>query len=370
MGNLILNSLEVRRFRGFQHLQIDHLEQVNLIVGKNNIGKSSLLEALRLYARRGYPALIWEFLSERDEYNREVENSGSAIIEKLLASLKYLFYDRTDITIDSEPIQIGPINSPDDVMTLGVGWYTFRNDGEVSRRIRLTLEEFDSVESSEPRFVVQSGEKSTVSYPLPRERSSMRLQRSRTDLDEINCIFTKSDGLENRQINELWKNVSLTPLEKEVLSALRIVAPGVEALNIFNESLFESKIFVKVASIDERIPLRSLGNGMLRTLGIALALANAKEGFLLIDEIENGLHYSVQPDLWRLIFRLARRLNVQVFATTHSWDCIEAFQEVTEEDEQVKGMLISLENRKSGVEAVLYNEEELKIVTRERIEVR
>src|SRR6266566_2394017 len=76
MGNLILNSLEIRGFRGFRHLQIERLGRVNLIVGKNNVGKSSLLEALQLYAVRGSPALIWELLRVRDEsrYSSEVRD--------------------------------------------------------------------------------------------------------------------------------------------------------------------------------------------------------------------------------------------------------------------------------------------------------
>src|SRR5579864_587616 len=67
MGNLVLNSLEIRNFRGFQHLKIEHLGRVNLIVGKNNIGKSSLLEALLLYTHRGSPDVIWDVLGTRDE---------------------------------------------------------------------------------------------------------------------------------------------------------------------------------------------------------------------------------------------------------------------------------------------------------------
>src|SRR5438045_2113512 len=86
-------------------------------------------------------------------------------------------------------------------------------------------------------------------------------------------------------------------------------------------------------------PLYSLGNGMLRTLGISLALVSVKDGILLIDEFENGLYYSVQPDLWQLIFQVARCLNVQVFATTHSWDCIEAFQKAASIDKQAEGIL-------------------------------
>ncbi len=114
----------------------------------------------------------------------------------------------------------------------------------------------------------------------------------------------------------------------------------------------------------------SLGDGMLRTLGISLALVNAKNGILLIDEFENGIYYTVQPDLWRLIFQVARRLNVQVFATTHSWDCIEGFQKAAQADDQNEGMLIRLEYKKDEVAVTLFDERRLGIATRERIEVR
>ena len=109
---------------------------------------------------------------------------------------------------------------------------------------------------------------------------------------------------------------------------------------------------------------------MWRILGIALAQVNAKDGILLIDEFENGLYYSVQPDLWRFIFRLAHSLNVQVFATTHRWDCIEAFQRAAREDRQEEGLLIRLESKKGEIGVTLYDEQELTIATREHIEVR
>ena len=70
-------------------------------------------------------------------------------------------------------------------------------------------------------------------------------------------------------------------------------------------------------------------------------LAHAKDGVLLVDEIENGIHYSVQPDLWRVVFEMATRLNVQVFATTHSYDCIKAFEEAARESEE-EGVLVRL----------------------------
>jgi len=163
----------------------------------------------------------------------------------------------------------------------------------------------------------------------------------------------------------------LTGLEREVSNALRFIAPGVEGLNLVSTptSNGERDLVVNLASIDEPLPLHSLGNGMWRNLGIALALVNAKDGILLIDEFENGLYYSVQLDLWRFIFRLARSLNVQVFATTHSWDCIEAFQKAAQEDSG-EGTLIRLENKKDKIVATLFDERQLGIATREQIEVR
>ena len=126
----------------------------------------------------------------------------------------------------------------------------------------------------------------------------------------------------------------------------------------------------RITGIDEPLPLRSLGDGMQRMLGIALALANAQDGILLVDEVENGIHYSVQPELWQLVFRLARRLNIQVFATTHSWDCIKGFQEAAQEDKQNEGLLIRLESKKDDIGVTLFDERKLAIATREEIEVR
>ena len=89
----------------------------------------------------------------------------------------------------------------------------------------------------------------------------------------------------------------------------------------------------------------------------------------MIDEFENGLHYSVQPDAWRMIFRLAQRLDVQVFATTHSSDAVEAFQEAATESPE-DGVLLKLTRRGDKIHPTVFAEEELASATRYDIEVR
>ncbi len=379
MSNLILPSLEIRNFRGFEHLQIERLGRVNLIVGKNNIGKTSLLEALSLYAAGGSPSLIWDILKLRDESNyiRTLRRNSSASIKNLLSNLRYLFYGREDVTPSVEPILIGAINRSDNTLSIGIGLSTIKTDeGGNSGRYLLQPEEYSDVDNPIPSFIIQFGEQRRVlSFTNVAVESEIRV---------VNCISIIASGLDQVLVEKLWDRIVLTELEENVLTALRIVAPGIERLSFAGDpgtrdrtlegtsvTVRERSIpITRVANMANPIPLRSLGDGMQRMLGIALALVNVKDGMLLVDEIENGLHYSVLPDLWRLVFQLAHRLNIQVFATTHSWDCIEAFQKAAQEDQHEEAMLIRLQSRRDEILATLYNEEELSIVTRDQIEVR
>ena len=108
---------------------------------------------------------------------------------------------------------------------------------------------------------------------------------------------------------------------------------------------------------------------MARIFAIVLSLVNAENGILLIDEFENGLHHTVQIDVWRMIFRLAKRLDVQVFAASHSWDALEAFQKAAAEAPE-EGALLRLTRRYGNVIPTVFPEDELAIVTRNKIEVR
>ena len=354
MGNLILNSLEISSFRAFEHLQIERLGRVNLIVGKNNVGKTSLLEAIQLYARSGSPALIAELLMSRDESRLSNLDAIAINFPDLLPGLKYLFFGRRELTSILETIQIGPVNIPDKMLNITVGGF----------------DSYNTVDDQGPRISIHMGKQQLVNFSL---RSSTYPRLPLTELKGITCVSIQAGGLSRRQIGESWDGIALTNLEKEVLAALQLIAPGTEGINLVGDPASkrgERIPIVRITDINEPLPLRSLGDGMQRIFGIALALVNARDGILLIDEFENGLHYSVQPDLWRLIFQVARRLNVQVFATTHSWDCIEAFQKATQQDTQNEGMLIRLESKQGKIVATLFDKRQLGIATREQIEVR
>jgi hypothetical protein len=186
------------------------------------------------------------------------------------------------------------------------------------------------------------------------------------------CVMVSPYGGESTtSLGPLWDKIALSERENDVVEALRIVAPDIKAVSMVggdNPRRIRTAI-VRSQSFPRPVPLRSFGDGLNRLFGIVLSLVNAKDGLLLIDEFENGMHHTVQYDVWRGIFRLSRALKVQVFATSHSWDAIQAFQRAAAEDPD-DGVLVRLSKRNEDIIPTLFREEELAVATRDHIEVR
>jgi len=368
MAALLFNSLEIRRFRAFQHLRIEKLGRVNLIVGKNNVGKSCLLEALQVYANRAHPSFLWQILDAHDQDTRPAVDSPDHYGDELFSSVKKLFHGWPEMTGSVEPIEIGPIGSSDATLRLSLEWYVNTNNGTQQATPQISSsEEHSHSEHALPHFSVQLGASHTVVYPLEISPGSEALK---SEIPPLTCLFTNGHGLNKRKVSELWDHTASPDLRQEVIRALCILASGVEDIDIVEDMRNTNRErfpVITVASIPEALPIRVLGSGMQQMLSIALSLMNAKDGLLLIDEIGHELHYAAQFELWQLIFEMSHRLNIQVFATTHSWDSVLAFQQAlkavtqdselsTQEDEQAEAMLIRLSFKKGDVRAVLYDE--------------
>jgi hypothetical protein len=181
--------------------------------------------------------------------------------------------------------------------------------------------------------------------------------------------FTSMD-----ELGELWDDITLTPYEKRTIEALKLIEPNIEDLRFIEERRRRTAL-IKLIGEDTRFPLRSMGDGIVRILQLILNMYAAQGGIYLIDEFDNGLHYSVQKALWQLIFDLADELGIQVFATTHSWDCIQSFTEVAIEKEKIKGALLKVGKskllKKKGTSIVtVFDEEKLHTITQTLVEVR
>ncbi len=360
MATKMLSSFEIRGFRAFDHLKLTGLGRVNLIVGKNNVGKSSLLEALWVYVNQGSPNVLWSLLADRNESEslsslRFPERTAEEIGSQLLA-MRYLFHGRRESLV-KQMFSLGPIDNEKDRLEVQCS--------------TITITDIDTSEGGEDvlALFIKAGKESPLVVRL--DRSFARRLREPFSLQEKKNVFVSANGLSSVEINQYWDNVALGALENDVLESLRIIDPRIERVTLVAKlkSSRERIPIVKISDFDQPLPLRSLGEGMNRIFGIALALVNAKGGILLMDEIESGLHYSIQENVWDFIFQTAKRLDIQVFATTHSWDCVTGFAQAANKSVE-KGALIRLENKKGKIAVIPFDEKELAIAAREQIEVR
>jgi hypothetical protein len=308
---LLLESLRIENYRMFKRFEIPRLGRVNLLVGKNNSGKSSVLEAVRLYASAGADETIRSILESHDEL-RGGDDDG-----EFAAAAKRLFTGRDIAWRGASQIRIGPMDE---------------------RPVSIEIFDYERVLT--------------------------------VGLRRIQHAHVSPHGLSTEASARLWDLIALTDLEVHVTEALRIISPEIERISFVGEGDRKRIPLAKLSSHPQPVALRSMGDGVNRLLGIALSLAYASGGVLLIDEVENGIHFTAQERLWALIFRLAHQLNTQVFATTHSWDCIEAFQHAAAVDEHEEAVLVRLDVHDAAVSPTTFSERELAIVTRERIEVR
>ncbi|HBB32760.1 MAG TPA: ATPase [Cyanobacteria bacterium UBA8803] len=335
----MLDSFQIINFRLFQHLEVGRLNRVNLIVGRNNAGKSTFLEAVELYVSNAASRVLLDLVESRQETwfseaQPQLHNSTGN-------SVRHLFFGHKLPQVGEQGILLGEVSS-NTKLHIGAAAYQNKNDDEGTlRKIRVPsfqLDLFDEDLSNVEVFLVaEEGEKTRRLFRLDRDFRDMRLYSSR-NLYEIQESEFKStwqivstENMPNRKLAALWDLTSLTNLESVVISALKLIDSRVTGV-AFVEDVSQRRSgenrripLVKIEGTDEPLPLKSMGDGMTRLFHIIVAIVNAQNGIILIDEFENGLHWSVQPKVWDIVFQLAEKLNVQVFATTHSRDCIEGF---------------------------------------------
>jgi hypothetical protein len=147
--------------------------------------------------------------------------------------------------------------------------------------------------------------------------------------DAIAVAYLPAGGFSEEKAASMWDALVQGPGQELVLDWLRMLDPRIEDLAyIGDEGPQRNRVALLKMEGQGRIPLRSMGDGLTRLFHIGLAMASASKGILLIDEFENGLHWKVQEKLWGALGKAALKFDVQIFATTHSRDCIENFAAV------------------------------------------
>ena len=385
----MLDSLLIKNFRSLEHLEVRKLGRVNLIVGKNNSGKSTVLEALRIYAGNAQRPLLEAIAREHNE-RYKVEEQVSLDDDTMLPFQD--FFTGRIFSIDgTKAIEVGEIGNPSSLLVIKYALLEQievevddEEEGAVSRirrRLLTPAEAIDSEAELQPVFSVKKGDRNR---PLVKLTGSIVTSRMMFDsLHAQPCSVIPTDFISMDEMADEWDAIVLTDQEEIVKRALRIISPDFESLVFVRDdgatdyarSRRMRTAMVKLKGMARPVPLNSLGDGMLRVLQLSLKLFGAKGGFFLIDEFENGLHYSIQEKVWELLFEMAERYKIQIFATTHSWDCIESFTKVAVSRTETDGVLFRLgrsvrTSDHGKIIATVFDEEALKNITQTDMEVR
>ena len=375
----MFSSIRIERYRGFASLEMSGLGRVNLLVGSNNSGKTSLLEAIYLLNSMGDPLSLWQLLSRRGEWLPAAISPGSAGSDRLQG--------RMPLEVDVSRLFRGHDLQAGCSFSISTANDTERrlecSVEEVSRREQPELFASDEESGLASRLVLRSSGKPrldsavvlTGAGGLSREvlgGSALRAIRQR-QAEGSPAQFITTESFSASELGAMWNNIALTPTEALVLSALQFLDPNIERIAVLGTGSYQTPnrggFIIKLKGLERPIPIGSMGDGMWRMLAMAMAITQCKGGVLLVDEIDTGLHYSVMAKMWGLIFNTAKALDVQVFATTHSHDCVYSLAQLCSEVQPGESVTVQRIESGSG-RAVPYDPLELAAAASRGIEIR
>lgn len=364
----MLTSLEMNKFRGFHHYRVAGLCPVNLLVGRNNCGKTSILEAVHLLASGGDPEVFAQIAERRGELIASRPDRHGYRVETTLRPTCAHFFHGHDFARSSDFSILG--NREGDhrgatvVVLREINHASDQESGEPPRD-----------RGTGPALYIQSisGQSKREIIVKVTEEGALLGTRGRpgraASTNGSPAVFIPAESLAPPSMSDMWNGVVQDRRESEVIDAMRTLEPGLEDV-VFLSGDATYDIRVAIRGAQRRVPLGSLGEGMRRMLAIALALIQARGGLLLIDEIDTGLHYSVMGDMWRLVVEMAQRSDVQVFATTHSLDCVRGLAWLCDNYPSLAEEVSVQKIEPTLDESVAFRADELMVAVQQEIEVR
>jgi len=359
----MIETIDINNFRIFNSLSFQPTD-INIISGKNNVGKTSVLEAVFLliaannpertrmiHSKRAggpfvaHPDRVWRWLFHEGDPDNEVRITASEEDGKRILRMRMEKSKRVEVSGD-----VNESGNPDS--------YNEVYESTTTDSDKDLVFEYDDTfgRSFEARGWLDS-------------EGDLNFE-SKEDVYGRSIYIPANEGFTLFDIQRL-SDIKERKEEDQIISALRNIDERIQDISI---SAFKGapSVVGDVRGEDRLIPLSVLGQGISRVLKFSVGIHNCKNGIVFIDEFENGIHHSVMRDIWHAVFDIASNSDVQVFSTTHSYECIDAFQEVARESKK-SGSLFSLrrnERKRDDISAIEYSEEEIKSATRSNLEVR
>ena len=380
----MLQSLKIEGFRGFQNFEMANLGRINLLVGKNNSGKTSILEAIQFLYVQNNLDIFLETISYRGEFSWSESNRtkvfeichlfpGHEIIpskEIIIIGSRESHQESVTISVKSIPIQLSLFSDKNDDLNNDNIF-----DDEEWNKLLLSIRWSQSQKPIELELLANG----TLARDSIRRMASLSRISHKIGIDnKIELRFLTPFSLTSSDMAALFDNIVLSPLEDLIIESLKIIEPKIERIASIGSGKYSTAnnlgvrggFLIKIKNHDQPIPIGSLGDGFWRMLGLVLAMVNLENGILLVDEIDSGLHFTVMTDMWKVVWEIAKKLNIQVFATTHSRDCWQSLAELITEEKITDNEITIQRIDKEKSQSVIFDPEEIVIAATSNLEVR
>jgi len=358
----MFSKLRVQGLRGIPKLEINGLKRINLFVGKNNSGKTTILESIFLLIGATNPQLPLRINLFRGGFNVSDDNSLRVLFNKLIVNTDILLSGELKNPSERRILKIKPhlqstlsTNSTKSKMDQffdledSYAGTTSVIDGLVMEFSLLRgkaqkAEEFVSKIIVKEINTEKGAERVLDSHPPQKYKEQLKgvFLNSRT-------IFYGGD------LATRFNTIQIKKQTSAIVNVLKDIEPSLVSLTLGKDGVVYCDI-----GLDKLVPINVMGDGMFRLLFIIVSIFDSQNGVVLIDEIENGFHYLSQENLWNSILRASEEFNVQVFATTHSMECVKAFSSVSSRNSKHDTVrLFRLEKKAENIRLVSYDNKTL-----------
>ncbi len=337
----LLTDFEIENFRCFDTFKMHNIKRINLIGGMNNAGKTTLLEAL----------FLSEGISESPlNYIKHILRGEKRIDEYRLNITQWysLFYNRrTDQFIKLKSTFSTKDTKEAYARTFGyVNWNLISDAGatvsdlitstnKLEQGTKLYAAHYFNSELHDPfvlKEIISKNANDFASSPLYIGINSGDFIWN----EYVNNILFIPAGIKinGKELAEMYDAAKFKGQAHKLLFALQLIEPtivNVDMLNLGEPALYATRQNEQVPS-----PLSTYGDAITKIALYVLYIINNPNSIFLLDEVENGIHYTNQPKFWAWLFDLATEFDVQIFATTHSREMIEAYAQTAIEKDMVK----------------------------------
>lgn len=358
-------TVKIRNFRGFAEFELPEMGRFNIITGRNGCGKTALLEALFLLAGGDNSSLVMSVATLRGL------TSGPIEVSSLSAQLwETLFHDvRADLPIELSATWMGGDRRVRQTLRLTLGYSSSEvlRDGEQIDLHTAGLEGGPRSEATHLQWEHHQSGRTKVKSRLIVDETGLRIEPAPKKAFSKGFYLATRSRISAQEDANRFGDLELRGDVQGLIEALQIVEPAVRRLTTISRGGIP--IVHADIGLGTLLPMALLGDGVSRLASLMLGIAASRDGVVLIDEIENGFHFSTMARVWKAILATCEHYNAQLFASSHSLECMRASVDALRQvEEDVR--LIRIEKSGSGPAPRIFDREKMLAALAADVEIR